>query len=553
VTALPSFRVTPENAPAVADVCRRLEGIPLAIELAAARVKALPVETLHERLDDMFRLLIRGNRTALPRHQTLRALIDWSYDLLSASEQALLRRLSVFAGGWTLEAAEAVCGDFGSWILDFGLPAKSKAPDDRTPLSDPIQNPNAQRAPEIQNGEVLDLLTSLVDKSLVQYQPGDREARYRLLETVRQYARDRLLEVGEAEAVRGRHAEHFLHLAERAEPELRGPDQGLWAERLEAEHDNLRAAFTWLGAEEERAHVAQARSLPSAGGQARLTCALWHFWFRRGYFREGRQWAEEARSRGRHAPAPLRARVLDMGGRAACYMGDYPAADALLEESIALARAAGEKRVAAFSLFHWALVAIGQGEYARATARAQEALTLAREVDDPWLRALPLAALGRAELHQGDAVAARCLFDEHLAVSFSTRDGWLIARATAHLGAVALAQGEREEARALYREALLRSQEVADQRAMAGDLCGLAAVSAPGEPERAARLFGAAEVLRQAMGSPYLAQMIDPVGYDEHVAALRARLDAETFAAAWAEGRAMTLAQAMRLALEEEE
>src|SRR5262245_42819181 len=231
-----SFAVTEANAAAVVAVCRRLDGIPLAIELAAARVKALPVEKLNERLDDMFRLLTGGSRTALPRQQTLRALIDWSYDLLSPPERALLRRLSVFAGGWTLEAAEAVCVGDG-----------------------------------IEGWEVLDLLTSLVEKSLVLYEEGEGEGRYRLLETVRQYARDRLLEAGESEAAREQHCDWFLALAEEAEPQLWR--EVAWVERLEREHDNLRTALEWCAA-----------SSPETG--LRLAGALHWFWHIRGHFTE---------------------------------------------------------------------------------------------------------------------------------------------------------------------------------------------------------------------------------------------------------------------------
>jgi non-specific serine/threonine protein kinase len=548
VTALPAFRVAAANARAVAAVCRRLDGIPLAIELAAARVRALPVEQIAARLDDMFRLLTGTSRTALPRHKTLRALIDWSYDLLSEGERTLLRRLSVFAGGWTLAAAEAVCSDFGFGSLECGSgPTERSGPPTGPPLP-AIQNPNVQRAAEMQNEEVLDLLTSLVDKSLVVYDEQGGEGRYRLLETVRQYARDRLLESGEAEAMRPRHADFFLQLGERAEPELFGADQLFWRERLEAEHDNLRAALTWLGSAEERAQRGT-----SAWGQLRLAGALWRFWFGRGSMREGREWAEAALSRGQHAPAPLRAKALGAAGILAYSTGDYAVADALLEESVAVARAAGEKSVAAHSLFQWALLAISQGEYARATARAQESLTLAQDVDDPLHRARPLHALSMAALHQGDTVAAGCLLDEYVALLRSRGARGHIDRATAHRGAVALAQGEREEARALYREALMRCQETADKRAMAACLCGLAAVAVPRLPERAAWLFGAAEALREALGSPYLADVTDPAGYDEHVAALRARLDEERLTAAWTEGRGMTLEQAVRLALEDDE
>jgi predicted ATPase/class 3 adenylate cyclase len=248
----PAFAVTPGNAGAVAQVCHRLDGIPLAIELAA-RVKVLPVEQLAERIDEMYRLLTRGSRTALPRQQTLRALIDWSYDLLSEKERALLRRMSVFAGGWTLAAAEAVCAGDGIAAV-----------------------------------EMLGLLAQLVEKSLVQpEEPGScaergcGEVRYRLLETVRQYARERLLEVGEAAAVRGQHRDWCLSLAERAEPMLTGPEQDEWHERLEREHDNLRAALEWCVESGE------------AEAGLRLAGALWWFWQVGGYLGEGRERLEK--------------------------------------------------------------------------------------------------------------------------------------------------------------------------------------------------------------------------------------------------------------------
>ena len=239
---LPGFLVTDQNALAVAQVCHRLDGIPLAIELAATRVKVLPVHQIAARLDDRFRLLTGGSRTALPRQQTLRAVMDWSYILLSEKERTLLRRLSVFAGGWTLDAAEAVCS-----------------------------------GNRIETVEVLDLLAQLVDRSLVAVDREDAEARYRLLDTVRQYAREKLQDSGEETEVHGRHREWFLDLAERTEPELLGPEQGVWLARLEAEHDNLRAALTWSQQEEE-------------GGEAglRLAGALGRFWWMRGHLTEGR-------------------------------------------------------------------------------------------------------------------------------------------------------------------------------------------------------------------------------------------------------------------------
>ena len=246
------FTVTNQIAAALVAICHRLDGIPLAIELAAARVRAMPVEQIEQRLDQRFRLLTGGSRTALPRQQTLRSLIDWSYDLLSPTEKALLCRLSVFSGGWTLETAEQVCGDRD----DDGV---------RENLA-------------VESWDMLDLLTSLSDKSLVVYQESEGAARYRLLETVRQCTRDRLLESGEAEAWRGRHLAFYQSIADVAEPELKGPNQQAWLERLETEHDNVRAALEWSG------HDAN-----SAEAGLRLASALWRFWDMHGHLTEGRE------------------------------------------------------------------------------------------------------------------------------------------------------------------------------------------------------------------------------------------------------------------------
>ncbi len=243
---LPGFAVTDVNGTAIADICQRLDGIPLAIELAAARIKTLPVEELRARLGDRLRVLTGGSRIALPRHRTLRATLDWSYGLLAEPERILLRRLAVFAGGWTLEAAEVVCGG-------DGLPEAG----------------------------VLDHLAGLVDKSLVTLELPDAAGRYRMLETVRQYATERLVESGETDRLRQTHAKFFLELAEEAEPKLFGPEQDAWFARLEAEHSNLRAALEWLDALEE------------AMQGLRLAGALWRFWEVRGHLAEGRSWLSE--------------------------------------------------------------------------------------------------------------------------------------------------------------------------------------------------------------------------------------------------------------------
>ncbi len=247
VSVLPTFRLTQENASALAQVCRRLDGLPLAIELAAARVKVLSVEQIAARLDDSYRLLAGGSRTALPRQQTLQATIDWSHHLLSEKERILFRRLSVFMGGFTLEAAEAVCAGNG-----------------------------------IEQDEVLDLLSHLIDKSLVAVAQRSGEARYRLLETIRQYGQDKLQEFGEAANLRRNHCDWYVGLSERAESEILGARQGSWFDRLEVEHDNLRAALGW-SLEQKEAETA-----------ARMGAAIWRFWLLRGYMSEGRRWLERA-------------------------------------------------------------------------------------------------------------------------------------------------------------------------------------------------------------------------------------------------------------------
>jgi len=262
VASAPQFAVTRNNAPGVAQVCHRLDGIPLAIELAAARVKVLTVEQIAARLDDRFRLLTGGSRTAVLRQQTLRAMMDWSFDLLSEAERVLFRRLSVFAGGWSLEAAEAVCSGNG-----------------------------------VDASDILDLLTQLVDKSLVITETRGGEARYRLLETVRQYSQDRLVEAKEAADIRRLHRDWYLDLAEEDKPRRLGLEKAPWLERLETEHDNLRAALEW--------------SLGSGDPQAglRLAVAAFRLWWR-GHFDEGRHWLEEGLAANDKSPSLLRAKAL---------------------------------------------------------------------------------------------------------------------------------------------------------------------------------------------------------------------------------------------------
>jgi predicted ATPase len=552
-----TFAVTQANAASVAQVCQRLDGIPLAIELAAARVKALPVEKLNERLDDMFRLLTGGSRTALPRQQTLRALIDWSYDLLSPPERALLRRLSVFAGGWTLEAAEAVtCGE----------------------ARVPTQWVDGCVGEGVEAWEVLDVLTSLVEKSLVLYEERGGEGRYRLLETVRQYARDRLLEAGEA-AVRERHRDWFLALAEQGmvgANERAWPD---WLDRLEREHDNLRAALAWSGAEGQ--------------GEAglRLGGALGGFWLVRGYWTEGREHlAGLLALPGAEARTAARAKALREAGILASHQGDYGEAWAHLEESRAIYRELGDKEGIANSLFWQAHLARRQGDYGAARALFEENLATYRELGNKEGIHSSLQGLGEVALSQGDYGAARALHEETLAMSRELGNKSGIAWSLYHLGSVVHAQGDYGAARALLEESLAICRELGNKRAIAwslgqlgmvarrqGDLgparahleeslaiCRelgdklesargleeLAAVAVTqGQHERVARLFGAAAGIREAMRAPL--PPAERAEHDRSVAAVRTALGEEAFAAAWAEGRAMSLEEAVSHALEE--
>jgi predicted ATPase/DNA-binding SARP family transcriptional activator len=562
----PGFRLAGSvDAAAVGQICRRLDGIPLAIELAAARTRVLTPQQIATRLDDRFRLLTRGTRGALPRHQTLRALIDWSYDSLPAAEAALLRRLSVFAGGWTLEAAEAVAG-VGSWELGVGSVRDG-------PLSPPT--PNSQvPTPD----EVLDLLDGLVDQSLVLVDAVAGGLRYRMLETVRQYARDRLLEAGEAEAVQERHRDWFLMLAEEAEQGLGGESQTTWLDRLEVEHDNLRAALVWCGT--------------CGQGEAglRLGGALGRFWERRGYYwTEGRAHLAgllalpEAATR-----TAARGRALNSAGTLARFQGDPVAARVLLEESLAIFRELENKEDIAWSLRSMANLAHDETEYGRARAPLEESLAIFRELGNKRGIAYALNDLGWVVRAQGDYEAARALLEESLAIWGELVDKNGLANSLLGLAHIAQATGDSQKAKALleegvalireiedrwarihplggvahlardlgdhrwatalYQESLRLRREVGDRFALAQSLEDLAVVAGrQGRARRVARLLGAVESQCAAMGaSPPVA---DPTLYDRTVTAARGTLGEETFAAAWAEGRAMSLDQAVEYAL----
>ncbi len=533
----PNFALTEENAPVVAGICARLDGLPLAIELAAARIKLLSPPALLARLDRRLQLLRGGARDLPDRQKTLGNTLDWSYDLLEEQERLLFRRLSVFAGGCTLEAAEAVC--------------------------DPEE-------------EALDGLASLMDKSLLrQEEQANDEPRFLMLQTVREYALDRLAASGEVERIQHSHAACYLKFAEEAEGRLEGARQGEWLDRMEAEHDNLRAAL-WWSLEQDEEEVA-----------LRMCGALWPFWLVRGYLSEGRRWMEETLAAGRDAPparlcpASARAKALVGAGILTHYQGDYAQAKELCEEGLALYRRLGDKRGIADALDGLAHVVRSLGRYAEARALYEESLAISRELDHKWGIAHTLLYLGLVLSMQDNDEAARPRLEEALAVSRESGDirntaysmGILghvlsnrrdyttaaslleealalmrglgdkmgIARCLNLMGEVALFQGRPRTAEAMQRESLEISRELGDWWHIAWSMEGLAGAVAEKQPAQAARLLGAAKALRDAVDTP-LPSFTRNI-HEYSVSTARPRLGDEAFAAAWAEGKTMPLEQ----------
>ena len=503
--ASPGFAVTHENAAAVAQICLRLDGLPLAIELAAARLRALPPDEVARRLDDRFRLLTGGSRGALPRHQTLLAAMEWSHDLLSEPERVLLRRLSAFAGGFGLDAAESVCSD------DAG-------PKDT-----------------LERRDVLDLLAHLVDRSLVVAEERDGEARYRMLETVRQFALQKLDEAGEERSLRDRHLSVCLELARRARPELTGARQTWWLHRLEADQDNLRAALQWgLGREE-------------AGG-AELAVSLWRFWYARGELTEGRRWLEATLAIPDLDPR-LRAEALTGAASLVNDLGDTAAARSLSERSLELWGELGDREGIARALNNTANALWDEGDFGGSRSLLEESLRIRRELGDTRGVALGLNNLGNAAWGQGDIAGARGFYRESLELSREVEDPRGVGFALSNLADLEWEAGAPAAARALYVESLRVRLEVGDKVGMTYCLIGLAAVaSSEGDHERAAALFGAAEALRTRIGA-WLSPAEEALWAPPRDRA-REALGEEAFAEAWSDGQSWSLDEAVARAFD---
>jgi predicted ATPase/class 3 adenylate cyclase len=542
----PGFRATDQNVNAIVQICRRLDGIPLAIELAAARVKVLSVEQIAARLDDRFRLLTAGFRTGLPHHQTLRAAMDWGHELLADDERALFRRLAVFSGGWTLEAAEKVCaGD------------------------------------RLDEGNVLDLLSRLVDKSLILVEDApDGDVRYRFLETIRLYALERLVESGETETVRWRHQAVFGDLAEQAEMYLHGPEQKTWLNRLDTEHDNLRSALSWTMTAPDGAEAA-----------LRMAGSLSRFWEVRSYWTEARRWLHDALERGKDASPEARVKAMNGAAMLALLLHDYREAGALAQKSLELAHQIGDKRGEARCLVvlgiqachlqnfgqakelstesmnlsrqigdNWgtawarlilAFVAQGQGDLESARRLMEETGESLRSIDHPWGQAIVQQALGMIAKDQGDNARARELLDDALVRFEALGDRGYVSYTQLTLGTLAMLMGDYGVAESRLVSTLRLRRDLGDSRGIATVLAALGAVASyRGDHSRAARLFGAAAARRDQTGAtlpPWLRK-----SHDDRVAATTQHLGEAAFGAEWIAGQALPEGQMIVYALRDD-
>jgi predicted ATPase/DNA-binding SARP family transcriptional activator len=565
-SAAPRFALTEENVHTVARLCCRLDGIPLAIELAASRVGGLTTEQIESRLKDRFRFLRWNRRDLLPRQQTLRALIDWSYDLLTEAERTLFRRLSVFVGGWTLAAAEAACNDECEMMND-----------EFTPAPDSVLNTQNSALPihhssfRIHHSDVLELLSRLVDKSLVVFE-GEEVGRYRMLETIRQYALERLCEAGEERETRDSHGAYCLTLAKEANSDRSGDLTLSWLNTLEQEQDNLRAALQNAGSPESLLD---------------FSLHLYWFWNLRGYWDEGRGWLERALQMYPRADA-LRAKGLNGAGILAWRQGDYATAKSQLQESLDIYQQLQDRAATATALGNLGLVLCDQGEYAAARRCHAKSLEIDREVGNLPNVAARLTNLGLVTMYEGDFEEARRFQDEGIALyrelghkrglanSLVNRGllalreadyskAWqcneecvalcrelslksALAYALHGLGLAAFQQKRFTEASSSYRESLLLRRELSDRRGLTDSLSCIAdLLFVLGKSVDAARLLGTAERLHEEIGASL--SPAERADVEESQNALRETMGTEAFQRAREEGRAMALGKAIECAL----
>ncbi len=575
------FRLEGPTAGAVAQICRRLDGIPLALELAAGRLRGLTAPQISERLDDRFRLLTEGSRTALPRQKTLSALIDWSYDLLAEPSQRLLRLLAVFAGGCTVEAVAAVCCE----KTEDGRQGTDE--DGRSKTEDGGRGTEAAMrtdAPRLESGDFStthELLAALVDRSLVQMEVlPDGSLRYSLLDTIRQYGRERMNEQGELEELHRRHAEYFAEFAQAAQEGLNGPDQLQWVWRIEREHENIRTA---LGAAVD--------GMVSHVTAWRIVWAMARFWGVRGYLSEARRWLEQVLALSEEEePAEVRAGVLNAAGIIANNQGDYQAARTFHEEALALRRRSGDERGMAGSFHNLGLHAVNTGDYARARELYERALAINRKNGNYAWAAINLNSLGYLANRVGDYGVARPLLEEALALSeehgllrnraavldnlgdiaYHEGDlelaqerysaalginremgnvGW-VSVALLGLGNVAVRRNDPEEACRCLRESLEIARDRGDKRIIAEALSGYARVAASlNRKDLAVHLYAASERLRQEMG--LAAAPVEARALEQEIAGLRIGLGEESFRRAWSDGASAPVEAVVERALAE--
>jgi predicted ATPase/DNA-binding SARP family transcriptional activator len=517
----PEFRITPANVFAVAEICTRLDGLPLAIELAAACVKLFPPAVLLARLEHGLHWLASGARDVPARHQTLRDAIAWSYDLLDEPERALFRRLAAFVGGCTAEAAEAVIGNPGPRSAaerGWGLAAH--------------QLPNT----------IFDGLSSLVDKSLLKQVDTDGQPRFAMLETIRDYALEQLSASGEMDAIRRRHSAFFIQLAEASVAKILGAEQAEWLDRLSAEHDNLRSALTWTLSSEEEAEA-------EAG--LRLAGALTWFWHWRGHWTEGRRWIAQALAHGPEPGAPAmrrlsRARALFGAGVLAWAQSDYPTARAHLEASLDLAPSGSDPFTRAHALGALGLVLLYQNEPAQAEPLLNESLALFRGLENPFGIGVTLVRLGIVAQLQSNWKHSEALYTESLALYRALGNTWGIAISLASLAEAKVGQREFDRADGLYAESIGLFKALNSPWYLALAVAGYAGVVAErGQLERAACLLASVDAAFTSLEAGLTS--IDRLVFDRNCALVRARLGQLAFSAAWARGRQMSLEEVLEL------